>query len=79
LDLLRDVQRKYGLSYLFISHDLDVVRAMSHRILVMQEGRIVEEGDAHDIFHHPRHPYTQKLIKAATAFDLARKNHKPVS
>jgi microcin C transport system ATP-binding protein len=70
LDLLRHLQQQYGLSYLFISHDLKVVRSMSHRVLVMQEGRVVETGDTEGIFQQPRHPYTQKLMEAARAFDL---------
>lgn len=63
--LLRKLQEKYQLSYLFISHDLAVVKAMSHRIMVMQKGQCVEIGDTQEIFHHPTHPYTKALIKAA--------------
>ncbi|MBB93725.1 MAG: microcin ABC transporter ATP-binding protein [Rhodobacteraceae bacterium] len=65
VDLLRDLQRKYGLAYLFISHDLKVVRAMSHRILVMKQGDIVESGAAEALFERPSHPYTQELLAAA--------------
>jgi microcin C transport system ATP-binding protein len=68
VDLLRDLQRRHGLTYLFISHDLKVVRAMSHRILVLRHGRRVEEGPAEDILSRPQHPYTQALL--AAAFDL---------
>ncbi len=64
VDLLRNLQQKYQLSYLFISHDLHVVRAMSHRIIVMKDGEVVETGAAADIFAHPQHPYTQKLLVA---------------
>jgi microcin C transport system ATP-binding protein len=65
MDLLRDLQAKHGLSYLFISHDLKVVRAMSHRIMVMRYGRIVEEGNVDTIFNDPQQPYTKELLKAA--------------
>ncbi len=68
VDLLRDLQRRHGLGYVFISHDLRVVRAMSHRIAVMREGRILEEGPAERVFEAPEHPYTRALI--AAAFDL---------
>jgi microcin C transport system ATP-binding protein len=66
--LLRDLQQKYGLAYLFISHDLKVVRAMSHKVIVMQQGDVVESGLAADIFDRPQHAYTQQLLEAA--FDL---------
>jgi microcin C transport system ATP-binding protein len=65
VDLLRDLQARRKLGYLFISHDLKVVRALSHRVLVMQNGRIVEEGPAEQIFSHPREAYTQALLAAA--------------
>jgi microcin C transport system ATP-binding protein len=68
VELLRSLQERHGLSYLFISHDLKVVRAMSHRILVMRHGRMVEEGPAEAILRRPQHPYTQALF--AAAFDL---------
>jgi len=68
VDLLRDLQLRHGLAYLFISHDLKVVRAMSHRILVLRHGRVVEEGPAEEILTAPQHPYTQALL--AAAFDL---------
>jgi microcin C transport system ATP-binding protein len=66
VDLLRDLQKKYGLAYLFISHDLNVVRAMSHRVMVMKQGDVVEVGTAAQIFDAPKHPYTQQLLAAAT-------------
>ena len=66
VDLLRDLQQKYGLAYLFISHDLNVVRAMSHRVMVMKQGDVVESGTAEQIFTAPEHPYTQQLLAAAT-------------
>ena len=65
VDLLRDLQQKYRLAYLFISHDLRVVRALSHKILVMKAGDIVESGSVEDIFENARNPYTKALLKAA--------------
>ncbi|MGC2412948.1 MAG: ABC transporter ATP-binding protein [Stellaceae bacterium] len=69
VELLRDLQVRYGLAYLFISHDLRVVRAMAHEILVMKDGQIVEQGSAERILDAPQHPYTKALM--AAAFDLA--------
>jgi microcin C transport system ATP-binding protein len=65
LALLADLQHRYGMSYLFISHDLAVVRAMSHRVLVMKDGEVVEEGEAEALFAAPRQPYTRALLAAA--------------
>ncbi|MCV7424069.1 ABC transporter ATP-binding protein [Mycobacterium yunnanensis] len=62
LDLLADLQRRLGLSYLFISHDLGVVHHVADRVLVMRDGRIVESGSAADIFANPRDPYTRALV-----------------
>jgi peptide/nickel transport system ATP-binding protein len=64
LDLLTDLQDELGVSYLFISHDLGVIHHMSDRILVMKEGRVVESGDADDVFERPRDPYTRRLLTA---------------
>ncbi|KGV36601.1 nickel import ATP-binding protein NikE [Burkholderia pseudomallei MSHR4012] len=64
LKLLSNLQRKYNLGYVFISHDLEVIGAMAHRVAVMQGGAIVETGDVERIFTEPVHPYTQKLLKA---------------
>jgi microcin C transport system ATP-binding protein len=69
VDLLRELQARYGLAYLFISHDLKVVRAMAHEILVMKDGQIVESGSAEQVMNAPEHPYTRALM--AAAFDLA--------
>ena len=65
VELLRDLQKKYGLAYLFISHDLKVVRAMSHKVMVMKQGDVVEEGDSEELFSNPQVPYTQQLLAAA--------------
>ena len=65
LGLLAELQRRYGLSYVFISHDLAVVRAMSHRVMVMKDGDIVEEGEAEALFDAPREGYTRALLAAA--------------
>lgn len=65
LELLRSMQRRYGLSYLFISHDLNVVYELCDRVLVMRDGRIVEQGDVEQIYANPQHEYTKQLLKAA--------------
>ena len=65
MDLLRELQSRHGLAYLFISHDLRVVRALSHEVIVMRDGQVVEQGPARQIFEHPRHDYTQALMAAA--------------
>jgi microcin C transport system ATP-binding protein len=65
VELLRDLQQKYQLGYLFISHDLKVVRALSHKVVVMKDGDIVEHGFAEQVFDAPQHPYTQSLLAAA--------------
>ncbi len=65
VDLLRTLQARHGLAYLFISHDLAVVRALAHRVVVLRAGRIVEEGPAEVLFANPREPYTTALMAAA--------------
>jgi microcin C transport system ATP-binding protein len=65
VDLLRDLQRKWGLAYIFISHDLRVVKALSHKVMVMKAGDVVEAGDSHEIFTAPKTEYTQTLMAAA--------------
>jgi peptide/nickel transport system ATP-binding protein len=64
LNLLKDLQRDLGLSYLFISHDLEVVQYMSDTLLVMNKGQVVEQGDAASIYAQPQHVYTQTLLAA---------------
>ncbi len=65
VELLRNLQKKYGLAYLFISHDLHVVRAMSHKIMVMRTGDVVEAGASEDLFENPQTDYTRELLAAA--------------
>ncbi len=71
IDLLRCLQKRYNLSYIFISHDLAVVKAMSHRIIVMQGGQIVEQGVTRTVFEQPRQAYTRELINAAFEADCS--------
>jgi microcin C transport system ATP-binding protein len=68
VDLLRELQDRHGLAYLFISHDLRVVRALSNQVIVMRAGQVVEQGPAEVIFERPQHPYTRALM--AAAFDI---------
>jgi microcin C transport system ATP-binding protein len=65
VDLLRGLQRQKNLSYLFISHDLRVVRALSNHVIVMRQGKVVEEGGAEEIFTNPETDYTKALLAAA--------------
>ncbi|QQG35931.1 MAG: ABC transporter ATP-binding protein [Micavibrio aeruginosavorus] len=65
VDLLRGLQEKYNLTYMFISHDLRVVRAMAHDLIVMKDGKVVEQGPAQQIFDHPQTEYTRALLEAA--------------
>jgi microcin C transport system ATP-binding protein len=69
VDLLRRLQQVHRLAYLFISHDLKVVRALAHRVVVLRHGRVVEQGDADVVFAHPREDYTRTLMTAAFALE----------
>ena len=69
INLLRQFQRELNLAYIFISHDLGVVRHIAHRVLVMYLGRVVEEGDSRELFAHPAHPYTRALLASVPRMD----------
>ena len=69
IDLFIELQREIGLSYLFVSHDLGVVRRICHRVAVMQRGEIVEVGEADQITRKPRHPYSERLLLASPVAD----------
>jgi len=79
LNLMRKLQDELGLTYLFISHDMSVVRHMSDRIAVMYLGRIVEEGDTEELFADPRHPYTQLLLQTIPNIEAPNRNREPAS
>jgi len=72
LNLLNDLKRELGITYLFITHDLSVARFMSDRLLVMSQGKIVESGPAAEVYANPQHPYTQQLLAAIPSDDPAR-------
>jgi microcin C transport system ATP-binding protein len=74
VDLLRDLQRRHDLAYLFISHDLKVVRALSNYVVVLKSGKVVEEGPAEEIFANPRAPYTKALLAAAFDFRVTHRS-----
>ena len=78
LNLMRDLQDRFGLTYLFISHNLAVVRHMANRIGVMYLGRLVEVAPARELFRAPRHPYTRMLLDAVPDLDLTGRQRKPV-
>jgi microcin C transport system ATP-binding protein len=65
VDLLRELQRRHSLAYIFISHDLKVVKAMADQLIVMKAGKVVESGSAADIFSRPTAAYTRELLEAA--------------
>jgi oligopeptide/dipeptide ABC transporter ATP-binding protein len=77
INLLEHLQRKLGLTYLFIAHDLAVVRHISNRVAVMYLGRIVELASSDQLFSHPRHPYTQALLAAAPIPDPVIERMRP--
>ncbi|WP_084635212.1 ABC transporter ATP-binding protein [Propionicicella superfundia] len=68
LELLRDLQRERGMSLVVVSHDLGLVRHFADRVFVLHDGRIVEQGPTHSLFHHPRHEYTRRLVDAVPRF-----------
>jgi len=78
LNLMRDLQDRFGLTYLFISHNLAVVRHMANRIGVMYLGRLVEVAPAREMFAKPKHPYTRMLLDAVPDLDLTGRKRKPV-
>ena len=69
LNLLNDLKENYNYTYIFISHDLSVVRYLSNRIMVMRNGRIIESGDADELFNSPKEEYTKSLIDAIPRID----------
>lgn len=79
LNLLVDLQHERGLGYLFISHDLSLVRFLAHHVVVMYMGEVVEAGPTEQLFSDPQHPYTQKLISAIPSARPSRQRRSPVS
>jgi peptide/nickel transport system ATP-binding protein len=78
VNLFMDLREEFGLTYLFISHDLGVVRHVADRIIVMYLGRVVEEGPAEELFDRPNHPYTKALIEGVPRLDRRRVVYEPV-
>ncbi|MEV8225584.1 ATP-binding cassette domain-containing protein [Streptomyces sp. NPDC079167] len=76
LELLLEIQEETGVAYLFVTHDLSVVRFMSHRVEVIKDGALVETGDAHDVTTAPRHPYTRALMLSAPVADVAEQRRR---
>ncbi|MGV0599535.1 ABC transporter ATP-binding protein, partial [Mycolicibacterium pulveris] len=72
INLLLDLQDRFGLSYLFVSHDLSVVRHLAHRVAVMYKGTIVEQGDGDQVFNNPSHDYTRRLLAAVPQPEVNR-------
>jgi microcin C transport system ATP-binding protein len=74
VDLLRELQRRHMLAYLFISHDLKVVRALANSIIVLRYGKVVEKGPAREVFANPQTEYTKALLAAAFELEATRGN-----
>ena len=77
VNLLRDIQKRHQLAYLFISHDLKVIRALANEIIILRDGKVIEQGKTEQVFTSPRTDYTKALI--AAAFDLVTTNTEAVS
>ncbi len=77
INLLGELQRELGIAYVLVAHDLAVVRRLADRVAIMYQGRIVEIGDPHAIYHHPTHPYTAALLSAVPDLDGARTPRSP--
>ncbi|NKB60515.1 MAG: dipeptide ABC transporter ATP-binding protein [Alphaproteobacteria bacterium] len=77
VNLLMEIQERLGIAYVFIAHDLSIVRHMSHRVAVMYLGRIVEIGTEEQVYNHPRHPYTKALLSAEPSLDFSSDREKP--
>jgi peptide/nickel transport system ATP-binding protein len=69
LDLLRELQQEFGVSYLFITHDLSIIPSLAHHVGVMQNGKLVEQGSTEQILTRPDHPYTQALLASVPRID----------
>jgi len=64
LNLLQDLQEEFGMSYIFISHDLSVVKYLADQVMVMKDGKVVEMGNSDELYRNPQHPYTKQLLSA---------------
>jgi glutathione transport system ATP-binding protein len=79
INLFMRLQKRHGLAYLFISHDMAVVERISHRVAVLYLGQIVELGSRAQVFGNPLHPYTRKLMEAVPVADPSQRRHRPIS